>query len=71
MLFGNFALLNKYYITLCTLVHLYGRADLHKPNHDSIANGQADELREVVPELFDEERMKKKWTLIQDALRWG
>ena len=60
--------INKY-IRLSTLV--LDRADLHKPNHDSIANGQADELREVVPELFDEERMKKKWTLIQDALRWG
>jgi len=37
----------------------------------SIANGEEDELREIVPELFDEERMKKKWTVIQDALRWG
>ena len=48
-----------------------GRADLNKKKRDSIANGEEDELREIVPELFDEERMKKKWTVIQDALRWG
>ena len=42
-----------------------------KTNSNSIANGEAEELRVIVPELFDEERMKKKFSVLQGALRWG